>query len=240
MNLGFDPRDAVAEARANGGQAFLGTVMSLTPSGKYYTPFANSNVDPCPGCNGKGEIRVDRRALRRREQQGRRLWNRFAKTYGLKVLWPQAAQDRWVRACRKLDALDPRCRVCNGCGSAEEYKDELWREEAETELSKYGAWLESGEGDPCDLFVCVSVDEEEDDEDEEDGPLLGETVTLRRYTGIACRVVEDKPSSTLVSIVMVGDDRRQQVDRDEVTPIEREAYCGECGQIGCSHDGLER
>jgi len=34
---------------------FLGTVMSLTPSGKFYTPFANSNVEYCGKCPGEGE-----------------------------------------------------------------------------------------------------------------------------------------------------------------------------------------
>lgn len=29
-------------------------------------------------------------------------------------------------------------------------------------------------------------------------------------------------------------------DPEDITPLEREAYCGECGQIGCCHDGLER
>jgi hypothetical protein len=33
---------------------FLGTVFSLTPSGKFYTPFANSNVDTCKRCQGIG------------------------------------------------------------------------------------------------------------------------------------------------------------------------------------------
>jgi hypothetical protein len=27
---------------------------------------------------------------------------------------------------------------------------------------------------------------------------------------------------------------------DDVVPLEREDYCGECGQVGCSHDGLDR
>lgn len=31
---------------------FLGSVFSLTPSGKYYLPFACSNVTPCPQCAG--------------------------------------------------------------------------------------------------------------------------------------------------------------------------------------------
>ena len=36
--------------------AFLGTVFSLYPSGKYYTPFACSNIEPCTRCKGDGSI----------------------------------------------------------------------------------------------------------------------------------------------------------------------------------------
>ena len=32
-------------------------------------------------------------------------------------------------------------------------EDEEWREEVEQELSEYGLFLFSGDGDPCDLFV---------------------------------------------------------------------------------------
>ena len=35
------------------GTDFIGTVFGLYPSGKYYTPYANSNVDDCPRCKGK-------------------------------------------------------------------------------------------------------------------------------------------------------------------------------------------
>jgi hypothetical protein len=35
-------------------QVFLGTVFALYPSGKYYTPWACSNLDPCEDCGGKG------------------------------------------------------------------------------------------------------------------------------------------------------------------------------------------
>ena len=40
--------------------------------------------------------------------------------------------------------------------------------------------------------------------------------------------------------VMVGDDSRFLFAPDDIIPIEREDYCGQCGQIGCSHDGLDR
>ena len=32
---------------------YLGSILSLTPSGKVYTPWANSNVDLCTRCEGK-------------------------------------------------------------------------------------------------------------------------------------------------------------------------------------------
>lgn len=43
-----------------------------------------------------------------------------------------------------------------------------------------------------------------------------------------------------VIAVMIGDDRKFAVDPDDLTAIPRESFCGVCGQIGCSHDGLDR
>jgi hypothetical protein len=40
-----------------------------------------------------------------------------------------------------------------------------------------------------------------------------------------------------VVVVMVGDDRHFAEDPEDLTPLDREAYCGECGQVGCAHDG---
>ncbi len=36
-----------------------------------------------------------------------------------------------------------------------------------------------------------------------------------------------------VIAVMVGDDHKWTVDKDDLTLIADEDYCGECGQIGC-------
>ena len=41
-------------------------------------------------------------------------------------------------------------------------------------------------------------------------------------------------------VMMIGDDAKHVVDPEDVTPLAREAYCGECGQIGCAHDGYDR
>ena len=43
-----------------------------------------------------------------------------------------------------------------------------------------------------------------------------------------------------VVAVMIGDDRRFTFDPSELAPLDREEYCGVCGQIGCGHDGLDR
>ena len=54
--------------------------------------------------------------------------------------------------------------ACSNVTEAEAEKDEAWRERAESELEAIGASLESGEGDPCDLFVAQYRDKKEEDE----------------------------------------------------------------------------
>lgn len=39
---------------------------------------------------------------------------------------------------------------------------------------------------------------------------------------------------------MLGDDSNFAFELDELEKIEREDYCIECGQIGCTHDGFDR
>lgn len=40
-----------------------------------------------------------------------------------------------------------------------------------------------------------------------------------------------------VIAVMVGDDREHTVSVEDITRLDDEAYCHECGQVGCTHDG---
>jgi hypothetical protein len=42
-----------------------------------------------------------------------------------------------------------------------------------------------------------------------------------------------------VIAVMVGDDHKYRYDPDDLTTLERSAFCGGCGQIGCRCDGRE-
>lgn len=43
-----------------------------------------------------------------------------------------------------------------------------------------------------------------------------------------------------VTAVMVGDDTPWLIDVEDLVKIDREDFCGQCGQVGCTHDGLER
>ncbi len=44
----------------------------------------------------------------------------------------------------------------------------------------------------------------------------------------------------MVVVTMIGDDARHTVDPEDLTPLDRKDYCGECGQIGCQCDGYDR
>ena len=50
--------------------------------------------------------------------------------------------------------------------------------------------------------------------------------------------MENRTGSLVVC--MVGDNNHWRVDPEDIVSIAREEYCGECGQIGCAHDGLDR
>lgn len=43
-----------------------------------------------------------------------------------------------------------------------------------------------------------------------------------------------------VNVRMIGDDTIHRVNEADLTPLARKDYCGHCGQVGCSHDGLDR
>ena len=50
------------------------------------------------------------------------------------------------------------CAWCQGMGSREAYLDEIWQEEVDRIASRFGLFVCSGEGDPCDCFVGMSKD----------------------------------------------------------------------------------
>lgn len=49
--------------------------------------------------------------------------------------------------------------ACSNVTEEEAEMDEMWREKAEEELATIDAYMFSGEGDPCDIFIGRNVEE---------------------------------------------------------------------------------
>lgn len=151
-----DQSDYGAEGQQR--SVFLGTVFSLYPSGKFYTPWANSNLDLCEKCLGAGNFPAHRRrriAKKWRTKGNPQRFHRRATVEGLTGDVPRLLRRAWYRSYRRhvFKAMGPACPWCGGCGSREAYLDELFREKLEAEADERGYGVESGEGDPCDIFV---------------------------------------------------------------------------------------
>jgi RecJ-like exonuclease len=162
-------------------RVYLGTVMALTPSGKYYTPFASNNVDPCPRCKGTGETHKTF-ACDSCKGTGKRTMGEIATMTGETVdavLARLLAQDVtlvgntdeslvWTpcRSCNGTGQEHHTCSWCDGLGSREATLDQRWYEQADKELATIGAFLESGEGCATDLLAVMVVDVDVDNDDE--------------------------------------------------------------------------
>ena len=87
----------------------------------------------------------------------------------------------------------------------------------------------------------------------DDATFPADAYTARQYPGVAfyvrgwetqpnedteCSGIEERTG--MIIATMIGDDAYHAFDPEDLTSIPREAYCGQCGQIGCGHDGLDR
>ena len=120
---------------------YIGTVSACYPSGKFYMPWACSNVEACASCKGQGStLRVKRRTAKKRIKRG----------------YP-------------VPSGRVPCTACGGLGSREAHLDERWRAYAESFADALGkVSFEHGDGDPCDLFFVEYRDVEEEEEEEEE------------------------------------------------------------------------
>lgn len=88
--------------------------------------------------------------------------------------------------------------------------------------------------------------------EEDDEHFTSSAYRVAGYSGVAFRVLgwETEPDEDThwsgyevrtgrVACVMIGDDYVYSVEESDLTPLERHKYCGQCGQIGCHHDGYE-
>lgn len=168
IQLGFDPAQVKAELAkeewvpiendpgVEGRCVGLGSVFSLTPSGKVYMPWATSNLRPCPCCNGTGHTksnvkrRVAKKWVRREQRQRQLLLNR----YGHYSLWSKALRAALKPLQARVDRCNTVCWRCGGYGSHEAWDDERWEELARNELYKHNISLETSEGDGAYLIAC--------------------------------------------------------------------------------------
>ena len=136
---------------------FLGTVFALFPSGKYYMPWACSNLAPCAACKGTGHTRG--------KPHKRRVWVKWANSRqrlsdwankhgvrGLAFLQSKKAKRNKYLKTRNY-GYRPSCEYCGGCGSREAHLDDCYREALVTEAEEHGLFISSGESDPCDVLV---------------------------------------------------------------------------------------
>lgn len=156
---------------------YLGSVFGLTPSGKYYLPFACSNLTPCETCKGSGRVtprRLKRRTVKKQAARHARLMRKYDRLNPKGAPWAQAP-DAALLFLHAHPLIRTRyfapgsvCTACCGSGSREAHLDELWRLSADAAFEAIGLSIEAGDGDPCDLFA-VEYRDNPDDEDDGEG-----------------------------------------------------------------------
>jgi len=67
-----------------------------------------------------------------------------------------------------------------------------------------------------------------------------EAQTFKRGDHVAYKTGDSVVSAWIIDpdvpfIRLIGDDRDFEVDPSQLTPIDRDDFCGGCGQIGCGH-----
>lgn len=141
---------------------YLGSWLSMSPSGKIYAPFACSNVNECPGCGGGGDVASGRklRLVKKYKAKVRRLRRYLMRYYGsyCEGRWPAVPAARLLRWDR-LASPRVTCPRCHGVGSAEAYDDELFTEALEGLALAEGLWVDFESGD---IFIGETSQEEED------------------------------------------------------------------------------
>ena len=148
---------------------FLGTVFALCPSGKYYLPFACSNVESCPRCKGKGTVKVFD-ACHICKGNGHRTVSELAALRNeTEEQTRQFLLDKYPSCnlamghfdclyCQGTGEIARTCSWCAGLGSREAYLDQVWYETLDAMGDRFGLYITHGEGDPCDIFVGMATD----------------------------------------------------------------------------------
>lgn len=147
-------------------EVYFGSIISIYPSGKYYTLFAHSNVEPCPRCHGKGTVinpRYDipaHEALTSLEQK--RLWNMKSKRKHYKIM-PKQWQREMDLIRQMIRMVEPgiECPCCYGVGSREVYEDQVFDTYFTECLADHNIYVTGSEGAGCDLIIGTVIEQGE-------------------------------------------------------------------------------
>ena len=66
------------------------------------------------------------------------------------------------------------------------------------------------------------------------GDKVGQSVKVWNKGGVAWRVVWHDELNDRVGVHMVGDDRIEVYEEEELEELDEDEFCGSCGQIGCT------
>jgi len=131
-------------------RVYLGSIFSITPSGKVYAPFACSNVDSCSTCKGRGSVaHVRRRVQKRRASRVVRTKRIAEKCYrgtigadSWEIRKSHSRHAVWRRASAAHNASTSPCTACDSMGSREAAMDQAWNQAVEDALHTIGASLD--------------------------------------------------------------------------------------------------
>ena len=152
---------------------YVGSVFGLLPSGKFYMPYACSNLKPCPACGGSGQTsklydceycaatgkRYVSEIASIRDEPYSETRQFLARDHEILSDNPPEQQRGEYIVCPVCHGSGKRphdCEHCGGLGSREAWEDETWYNAIHEIANQYGLWLEAGEGAPCDLFLCMA------------------------------------------------------------------------------------
>ena len=144
-------------------RVFLGTIIAITPSGKFYVPFACSNVaGDCPVCKGAERAPEPRTGRRARKRAERRMRDRSRRQVLLMKGYADMSSPKWwvgSPTSRRTDiARDRRiierlCHTCGGMGSISAFRDLLWQEALVRDLARENLYLDCD----GDAYFAVQV-----------------------------------------------------------------------------------
>jgi hypothetical protein len=149
--------------------AYVGNVCTITPSGKYYTAFAASNVDTCELCAGTGRIpnpNYDPDIFVMAEECQIDLSARLTKC---QCSGEQAIESDLytnlnvaftaVVLTKHRTAKTMMCPHCGGHGSRDVYLDEVFWAEVDRLCAANNVIITNGEGSATDVFIARQIEQ---------------------------------------------------------------------------------